>query len=288
MNFRRNPLGVAAATTTAALAALTVWPAAVHASEAVEVMLQPHRAVYDMALLSASSSANLASISGRMVFEFTGSACEGYTVNSRFVTRLDDAEGNRRVTDLRLSTHETRDPDMLQFLNQTYTDERLEEEVKGTAEREPGGLKVQLTAPRERQEILPGSPLFPTDHIFSLVRAAEAGETFFSVDLYDGSEDGLSIYATNAVIGPRREGLGEPGYDVEAALAPLEDAASHCPIVLSYFETKEDRADTTPKYELRFLMYDNGISRNLTLDYGSFVLSGSLSALEYLEAPSCE
>ena len=283
MRFLRNPLAAVMA-----LTAFAAGPGAGQAGEHDKVVLQPHRAVYDMALISVGSSANLASISGRMVFEFTGSACEGYTVNSRFVTRLDDAEGNRRVTDLRLSTYETHDPDVLQFLNQTYTNESLEEEVKGTAERLPDGLKVRLVAPVEREQVLPGNPLFPTAHIIALVGAAKAGETFFNVDLYDGSETGLSVYATNAVIGPRRDGLGEPGYDAEAALAPLREAESHWPIALSYFDTTDDRADVTPKYELRFFMYDNGVSRNLTLDYGSFVLSGSLTELEYLDTPTCD
>ena len=68
--------------------------------------LLPHRAVYDISLDNASSSSNIASVSGRLVFEVTGSSCEGFTVNSRFVTEVNDQDGGRRVTDLRSSTYE--------------------------------------------------------------------------------------------------------------------------------------------------------------------------------------
>ncbi len=49
-------------------------------------MLQPHRAVYDLSLDNASDRSDITGITGRMVYEFNGSACEGYTVKFRFVT----------------------------------------------------------------------------------------------------------------------------------------------------------------------------------------------------------
>ena len=59
-----------------------------------------HRAVYDLALDKASDKSGITGLQGRMVYEFNGSPCEGYTVNFRFVTRIDTGE-NSRVTDLR-------------------------------------------------------------------------------------------------------------------------------------------------------------------------------------------
>ena len=37
----------------------------------------------------ASDRSGITGISGRMVYEFNGSACEGYTVKFRFVTQID-------------------------------------------------------------------------------------------------------------------------------------------------------------------------------------------------------
>ena len=60
-------------------------------------LLAPHRAVYDLALDKASDRSGITDITGRMVYEFNGSACEGYTVTFRFMTwsRLIDAPQTR-------------------------------------------------------------------------------------------------------------------------------------------------------------------------------------------------
>ena len=55
-------------------------------------LLAPHRAVYDLALDKASDRSGITGITGRMVYEFNGSACEGYTVTFRFVTRIDTGD----------------------------------------------------------------------------------------------------------------------------------------------------------------------------------------------------
>ena len=253
-----------------------------------DVRLQPHRAVYDMTLGAVASSASIASVSGRMVFEFTGSTCEGYTVNSRFVTQIDDEDGRRRVTDLRSSTYESPQAERLQFLNQTYVNRALQDEVKGVAERADGRLKIELSEPEEAELTVETAALFPTAHMIALIEAAEAGENFFQADLFDGSDDGRTVYATTAVIGERGQGIGEALLDNPAALDALGEERAHWPVTLSYFDLGAERGEQTPNYELSFLLYDDGISRDLTLDYGEFTLEATLTELEMLEAESCE
>lgn len=46
-------------------------------------VLQPHRAVYDISLNKANERSGITGISGRMVYEFDGSQCDGYTVKFR-------------------------------------------------------------------------------------------------------------------------------------------------------------------------------------------------------------
>ena len=54
------------------------------------VKLAPHRAIYEMKLGDARSGSGVTDLSGRMVFEISGSACEGYTQNMRFVMETTD------------------------------------------------------------------------------------------------------------------------------------------------------------------------------------------------------
>ena len=56
------------------------------------ISLTPHRAVYDLALAKGGGSRNMEGARGRIAFEFTGDACEGYALNYRQVTVLDSSE----------------------------------------------------------------------------------------------------------------------------------------------------------------------------------------------------
>ena len=55
------------------------------------VKLTPHRAVYEVTLDDARSASGITGIDGRMVFEFSGSECDGYTLNMRMVTQMTDS-----------------------------------------------------------------------------------------------------------------------------------------------------------------------------------------------------
>ena len=53
--------------------------------QAAIVNLAPHRAIYDMSLGEATAGSNISDIRGRLVFDFEGSGCAGYTLKSRMV-----------------------------------------------------------------------------------------------------------------------------------------------------------------------------------------------------------
>jgi hypothetical protein len=55
---------------------------------------------------------------------------------------------------------------------------------------------------------------------------------------------------------------------------------------VSYFES--GTGERTPAYVLGFDLYENGISRALRLDYGSFALRGDLKSLELLKSTPCK
>ncbi len=140
------------------LAGLAATPAAAAATHLV-----PHRAVYDLSLAEGASgmSDSAPEMSGRMVYEFTGGPCEGYTTNFRFVVETTDDGGNRSVTDLRTSNHEDGDGRGFQFVSQTYTNDVLTEDVKGTAALGADDkLSVKLTG-RDQRSSSRARPAFP-------------------------------------------------------------------------------------------------------------------------------
>jgi hypothetical protein len=61
-------------------------PFAAQAADEAPVMLVPHRAVYELALSRARDAAQVASVRGRILYDFDGNACEGYTLKFRQVS----------------------------------------------------------------------------------------------------------------------------------------------------------------------------------------------------------
>ncbi|RUU92472.1 DUF1849 family protein, partial [Mesorhizobium sp. M1A.F.Ca.IN.020.03.2.1] len=153
--------------------------------------LQAHRAVYDLTLNKASDRSGITGISGRMVYEFNGSPCEGYTVKFRFVTQIVTSE-NTRLTDQQTTTFEDAEGKTFSFVTKSFVDQNLDKEVKGMATREPKGLKVNIDKP-EKNTLELAATQFPTQHLVELIGKAEKGENFYQTNLFDGSEDANKV-----------------------------------------------------------------------------------------------
>lgn len=243
------------------------------------VRLVPHRAVYDLSLVFSRGMRGIESATGRIAFEFTGNACEGYALKFRQVTVLESAESGSRTSDLRTASFESGDGKTLRFRNDSVS-RGASKSVDGFAERRPGSpLTVKLNAPRRQNVSLPADTVFPQVQMRDIIAAAREGRTLLRMKLFDGSDDGRKIYETLAIIGqeikPGGEGAGE-----EAVRQDGMAKLSRWPVVLSYFVP--GRADAVPSYKLSFDLYDNGVSRALRLDYGDFGLKGDLVRLELL------
>jgi len=248
--------------------------------------LVAHRAVYEMTLKDAHSASGITGIDGRMVFEFTGSACDGYSLNMRMVTHMTDSQGQTNLTDLRSSTWEQGDGEKFRFQSAQYLNDKLGDVTMGRAvrERPNDAVKVKLSQPAHAELNLPGRVLFPTQHSLALIDAARVGAVLFQARIYDGSEKGQKVYETTAFIGK----TGQPGGDAELESAAKEKGLGELaswPVSIGYFEPKE--GDLTPSYQIDFRLYENGVSRELLIDYGDFSIHGTLTGLEFLKSTEC-
>jgi hypothetical protein len=273
----------------AALAGLGLWCGVVAtpavAASVVDGLL-PHRAVYDLKLSPRSTGTAVAAVSGRMVYEFNGSACDGFTTQFRFVTDMRDGEGKGRITDLRTSSFEDGKGTTLDFLNQTLIDQTQTDDAKGTATRGAGGLTVALSRPAKRELSVKADALFPTQHVAKVIETALAGGALFQAPIFDGSGDGQKLYQTTAVIGrpvATHDLSNEPAADAPA----LKDVAAW-PVTISYFEDKgAPVGEGTPDYAVSMTLYQNGVSRRLTLDYGDFAIQATLAEFKPFERKPC-
>ena len=248
--------------------------------------LMPHRAVYDMSLLRAGPSAGITTLTGRMVFEISGNACDGYKQRMRFVTRTMNRRGKFTLTDQRSTFVET--DKSFTFETKQFRNKRLAETIKGSARRPRGGkgARVTLTRPSNFKLAIDSEVVFPVEHSRRLLEAARSGQNLYSTDLYDGSEKGKKVYATTAAVGRfKPNGVNEALERAEGD--NVLDELGAWPIALSYFETGDKRKDGLPAYELSFLYFENGVSRKLLIDYGNFSMRGRLKALKVLPSKPC-
>jgi hypothetical protein len=250
--------------------------------------LASHRAVYELKLTTTRGKRPMESARGRILYDFTGSACEGYALQFRQVSELNSGEGKVAVSDLRATSWEEGEAKRLRFHSQNYFDERLRDSVDGEAERGSGGVAVRLTKPADKSLDLKTDLVFPTEHVRRIIAAARDGKTLLQVAVYDGSDTGEKVYDTLAVIGKPIAPSEHKPSDALAGQGAF-DALTRWPVTISYFDRSagEKGGEQTPIYAITFELYENGVSRALLLDYGDFVLSGEMTSIEMKSARPC-
>src|ERR1700741_3368631 len=131
------------------------------ASAPAPVTLIPHRAIYDLSLGTTRANAQLAGVPGRILYDFGGSACQGYSLDFRQVSELDSGEGKVSTSDLRSTTWEGADARTFKFNSQNFVNENLVDTVDGRAERSSGETAVDLSKPERKTLDLDAKVVFP-------------------------------------------------------------------------------------------------------------------------------
>jgi hypothetical protein len=247
------------------------------------VPLAPHHAIYKLSLSKAVGEKSPAAASGVISYDFSGSACEGYAMVFRQITELEPAEGDSRVSDMRSATFEDGDAAQFRFDVRTTYNRAGEDDLDGRASKgKDGSVAVDLQKPTPDKVDLKASALFPTEHLRRVLGTAEAGGKILAASVYDGSDTGKKIYNTLSVIGAP---ITTPPSEQAAQIDPLK-TMRRWPVSISYFE--EGQGDAQPNYVLSFELYENGVSRALKLNYGSFTLAGEMVELKLNAASPCD
>lgn len=249
---------------------------------AAPVSLAPHRAIYDLSFVRSEGANGIEGARGRIAFEMGGS-CEGFTVAFRQVVDLASGERAPRVTDVRSSTFETPGGEAFRFVIDRFANGAPSGGTEGRSAATPDSRQVTLTRPKAGALTMGRDVMFPTAHTRRLIEAALAGETTVSAKTYDGSDDGETVYDSLAVIGKSIERAPDAAVDepTRKGLAGLKS----WPMTISYFKSGQE--DRTPVYIVSLEMFENGVSRDLKMDYGALVMRGELKQLEVSPAPKC-
>src|SRR2546430_4904504 len=249
-----------------------------------------HQALYELSLVKSRGANAVNAARGRILYNFSGSACEGYTSEFRQVSELNSGEGKLTLSDLRSTSWEDAAGKSYRFKIDTRMNDLEAAPVDGVAERVGDHITVKLKQPVAKTFNLEGSVVFPTEQIHKIIDAARAGKSVLELMVYDGSDNGEKVYNTLSVIGqpiPGDRSIATP--DPSTANDQMR-SLTRWPVTVSYYD-RDARArdgEQTPVYAMSFELFENGVSRALVLDYNDFVISGVLGKFDVRDSKPCK
>lgn len=247
-------------------------------------VLAPHRAIYDLSLVETRDQAGVSGAQGRLVYELRRPECKGFALTYRQAMKLQTGEGQAGVVDFRSQTDEDDAFRVFDFTSESIIGAEEPTRIAGRAERKEGdGASVSLQEPQAKTTAIPTSVMFPTQHLRRILEAARSGEKTVETLVFDGGEPGDEPTHTFAIIGAVVQ-PGEDRLDDTKGFDGL-DRLPRWPVTISYFDVADGNGgEQTPKFIFNAELFENGIARQLRLDYGRFVVEGRLTRVESLPA----
>lgn len=251
-----------------------------------------HRAIYKVSLARKQNNGQVLSVDGRMATQWQ-ETCDGLISEQRIVTDMVDEASEKSLSDISASSWESLDGLRYRFSMRQRLDDKIVAEYEGKAGY-PSALAdgtAILRKPKDKEIKLPPGVLFPSAYIQALLDAARMGQKNVSRQVFDGTSESdyyqviSSIGAgTNAQAASHAEEASKnppPHQSVTNAISGL----TWWPVQVSYYGLGKNEG--LPEFEMAFKLYDNGVSADLTLDYGAFALFASLQRIEAYKRPNC-
>jgi hypothetical protein len=176
-----------------AVAALFAWSGASAAplkDPATALGLVPHKALYDVSLVSAKNGSQIVNIHGKMFFEWKPS-CEGWITDHRFILSYDYADSPPMAISSDFSTFEKFDGKSMNFSSRRKKDGEVYEDIRGKAalDKPGGGGQAVYSIPEGLTFDLGPEIMFPTTQTSALLKRARQGTGLYKTVIFDGSDE---------------------------------------------------------------------------------------------------
>ncbi|MGF1608203.1 MAG: EipB family protein [Kiloniellales bacterium] len=263
---------------------LQLWPAAapsVLAAGAAD-KLEPHRAIYGLSLArSEPRGAAVTNARGKLEFEWSD-VCDGWSIRQRTRIIVTHGDGGEIDFGWTLTAWESKDGLAFRFFIRRLFSGGEEETIRGVARLDGPGLGGTATysEPEAKTVTLPKGTVFPSQHNFQVIDAAEAGELPLWRTVFDGSGDSNGLYGVNVALAA----AVPPGAELSLDVPLVQDVPSWR-LVVAYFDPEDETAP--PSFEQQLRLFANGVVDELVLDYGEFTLDAELADLQPLPPPDC-
>lgn len=251
-----------------------------------------HRAIYKVSLAKRQNRGQVFSVDGRIVTQWQ-ETCDGVISEQRIVTDMLDEASERSLSDISASSWESLDGLRYRFSMRQRLDDRIVAEYEGRAQY-PSALTngtATLRKPADKEIKLPPGVLFPSAFMQALLDAARLGRKNLSRQVFDGTSES-DYYQVVSAIGAATSANAASKVGEAAKTTPLNQSIASAisgltwwPVQVSYYSLEKNEG--LPEFEMAFKLYDNGVSADLTLDYGALALFASLQRIEAYKRPNC-
>jgi len=254
--------------------------------KAARESLASHEAVYDIRMSSSKSGAQILDIRGKMLYSLKKS-CVGWITDHRFTMSYEYSDAPAIQVETRFASFESYDGQVMDFSSSRSRNGEIYEEVRGKARIGEAVSKdnfVLYSMPKNLRYDLQGATLFPMAHTYKLIDSARQGKRVVNEVVFDGSDDQGPV-EINAVIGKQKvnrdDSRGSSKFvDGELLKAP------YWPMQLAVFPM--DSSSSLADYELSMDVLENGIVRDMNVDYHDFSISQKLVALKSVPPEECK
>jgi hypothetical protein len=239
-----------------------------------------HHATYILSLAPDNKNSQITGAEGMMVYDLKN-ACDGWATDLKlkFVMQLES--GETREFETSQVTWEAKDGSAYRYLIKNGYGEQ-EDQLRGEARIDAAaGGKTTATAdlPTRSEAKLPDGTLFPITHTRLVLKKAADGESFVSVEYFDGTASTEAMQAS-AIIGS-----GEKDWTGLSKQFPELAGKTSYPISLAFY--LGDKADAVPDSEQALRLYENGVMGAFSFSLGSIKVRAVLDSLQVKPDGGC-
>ncbi|HOO50104.1 MAG TPA: DUF1849 family protein [Alphaproteobacteria bacterium] len=261
--------------------------------EQSRLQLAPHRAVYEIKTKTIRRGSAVIGLEGALVYDFKV-GCTGWITDHRFNMVYEYSSANPVQVDSKFSSFESFDGSSMSFSSTRSRDGEVYETLRGLADMtSKKSVHYSLPADGEDDILLKAGTLFPVAHTSYLLKQARDGKRVVHAVVFDGSDQSGPV-EMNAILGRKIAAKNDAAEKYSSSLksdmkGPIDAqllAAPGWTIHMAVFPSNEK--ESLADYELSMDVLENGIVREMNVDYHDFSIVQRLIALEKRQPESCK
>ena len=240
--------------------------------------LASYSADYHLSLFSARPDSGVMGADGWMTVRVE-KKCSGWGTNDNFYLSVSTVDQPDHIIATKSTSFESHSGQIFRFKLDHWREDGQGENLSGQAILDKNFKgSVTFKQPKPEQIKLDEATLFPTRFMRNLLNAAQDNNNFYQAKIFDGSSRDNGMIATVSIGDGMKSPIPWSNQEAKSSKIPDSDVTTAWPISMAVFAP--DSESVLPVYQVMILLRDNGISEEMRMDFGGFIVKATLGRLE--------